>query len=50
MLSELLNVHMEDFLVKKNVVAMIYDIEQGYAQATKKRFMIYYKKICQSVA
>ena len=31
MLSELLNVHMEDLLVKKNSVLVIYDIEQCYA-------------------
>ena len=50
MLSELLNVHMEDLLVKKNAVPMIYDIEQCYAQAAQKRFIAYYKKIYQSVA
>ena len=50
MLSELLNVHMEDLLVKKNAVPMIYDIEQCYAQAMQKRFIAYYKKIYQSVA
>ena len=50
MLSELLNVHMEDLLVKKNAVPVIYDIEQCYAQAAQKRFMAYYKKIYQSVA
>ena len=50
MLSELLNVHMEDLLVKKNVVPVIYDIEQCYTQAAQKRFMAYYKKIYQSVA
>ncbi len=50
MLSELLNVHMEDLLVKKNVVLVIYDIEQCYAQATQKRFIAYYKKIYESVA
>jgi hypothetical protein len=50
MLSELLNVHMEDLLVKKNAVPMIYDIEQRYAQAMQKRFIAYYKKIYQSVA
>ena len=50
MLSELLNVHMEDFLVKKNAVPVIYDIEQRYVQAAQKRFIAYYKKICQSVA
>ena len=50
MLSELLNVHMEDLLVKKNAVSVIYDIEQCYAQATQKRFVAYCKKIYQSVA
>jgi len=50
MLSELLNVHMEDLLVKKNAVPVIYDIEQCYAQVAQKRIMAYYKKIYQSVA
>ena len=50
MLSELLNVHMEDLLVKKNVVPVVYDIEQCYAQAAQERFIAYYKKIYQSVA
>lgn len=50
MLSELLNVHMEDLLVKKNTAPMICDIEQCYAQGAQKRFIAYYKKIYQSVA
>lgn len=50
MLSELLNVHMEDLLVKKNAVPVIYDIERCYIQAAQKRFIAYYKKIYQSVA
>ena len=50
MLSELLNVHMEDFLVKKDVVSVTYDIEQCYSQAAQQRLMAYYKKIYQSVA
>ena len=50
MLSELLNVHMEDLLVKKNAVPVIYDIERYYTQAAQKRFIAYYKKIYQSVA
>lgn len=50
MLSELLNVHMEDLLVKKNAVPMIYDTEQYCIQAAQKRFIAYYKKIYQSVA
>ena len=50
MLSELLNVHMEELLVKKNAVPVMYDIEQCYTQVAQKRFMAYYKKIYQSVA
>ena len=50
MLSELLHVHMEELLVKKNTVPVIYDIEQYYAQTAQKRFISYYKKIYQSVA
>ena len=50
MLSELLNVHMEDLLVKKNVVFVLYDIEQYYDHAAQKRVIAYYKKIYQSVA
>lgn len=50
MLSELLGVHMEDFLVKKNAVPVIYDIEHSCSQTRQKRFMAYYKKIYQSVA
>ena len=50
MLSELLNVHMEEFLVKKKVVPVIFDIEQRYSQAALNRFMMYYKKIYQLVA
>ena len=45
MLSELLGVHMEDFLIKKNEVPVIYDIEQYQSQATQKRIMAYYKQI-----
>ncbi|MGN0418739.1 helix-turn-helix domain-containing protein [Anaerostipes faecalis] len=50
MLSELLGVHMEDFLVKKNAVPVIYDIEQHFSQTAKKRYIAYYKKIYQPVA
>lgn len=50
MLSELLNVHMEDFLVKKNAVPVIYDIEQHYSQVAQQRLIAYYKIIYQSVA
>ena len=50
MLSEMLNIHMEDFLVKKNATLVIYDIEQCYDQTAQKRFIAYYEKIYQSVA
>lgn len=50
MLSELLNVHMEDFLVKKNKAPVLYDIEPYYPQYVHKRLMEYYKKMHQSVA
>ena len=50
MLSELLNVHMEEFLVKKNAVPVVYGIEQSCSQVAQQRLMTYYKKIYQSVA
>ena len=50
MLSELLGVHMEDFLVKKNAVPVIYDIEQYCSPTMQKRIIAYYNKIYQSVA
>ena len=50
MLSELLNVHMEDFLIKKNTKPVIYDIDQYNSQTMTKRMTAYYKKIYQSVA
>ena len=64
MLSQLLGVHMEDFLVakhttkrssgpflvKKNAVPVVYDMELYCSQTIQKRFAAYYKKIYQSVA
>ena len=50
MLSELLDVHMEDLLVKKNVMSFIYDIEQYNMEAGQKRILLYCKNIYQSVA
>ena len=50
MLSELLNVHMEDFLVKKNAIPVIWDIEWYEPQTCEKRVLAYYKKIEASVA
>lgn len=50
MLSELLGVHMEDFLVKKNVVPMTCDVEQYSLYNAQKRLVAYYNKIYQYVA
>ena len=50
MLSELLDVHMEDLLVKKNAMPIIYDIEQYNMQATQRRILLYCKNIYQLVA
>ena len=50
MLSELLGVHMEDFLVKKDSVRILCDIEHDYFPTMQKRFVEYYNKIYQSAA
>lgn len=50
MLSELLGVHMEDFLVKKNAAPVSWDIECYCSRTGEKRFKAYYNKIYQSVA
>ena len=50
MLSELLDVHMEDLLVKKNVMYFTYDIEEYNMKETQRRILLYYKKVYQSVA
>lgn len=50
MLSELLCVHMEDLLVKKNVTPMLVGVDSGNIQSTKKRYITYYKKAYQLVA
>ena len=49
-LSELLDVHMEDLLVKKNAMPFVYDIEQYNAESAQRRIILYCKKIYQSVA
>lgn len=50
MLSELLGVHMEELLVKKNVLPRICEIEQTDSLAGETRIMEYYKKIFGSAA
>lgn len=49
MLSQLLHVHMEDFLVKENAINT-YDIEHQNPQAVQKRLLEYCLKLHQSVA
>ena len=50
MLSELLDVHMEDLLVKKNAMPFTYDIEQYNMRTAQRRILLYCKKMYQSVA
>lgn len=50
MLSELLNVHMEELLVKKNATSIVYDVDIKQLQEAQKRLKIYYNKIYGSVA
>lgn len=48
-LSELLNVHMEDLLVKQNAMLIIYNVEQSNSQTAKKCLVEYYKRLYRSV-
>ena len=50
MLSELLDVHMEDLLVKKNAKPIIYGVEQYNIVAVQRRIIAYCQKMYQSVA
>ena len=50
MLSELLNVHMEELLVKKNTVSVVNSMEQKQFDDAQERFLLYYEKIHQLVA
>ena len=49
-LSKMLNVHMEDFLVKKNEAPVICKIEPYYYITPQKRLVEYYRKIYSSAA
>ena len=49
MLSQLLQIHMEDFLVKKNEI-IAYDIEIQNPQAAQERLLAYCLKLYQQVA
>ena len=49
MLSELLHVHMEDFLVKENAMSVNFDIEIVRAKSSLRRFKVYYEKMFQLV-
>lgn len=48
MLSELLNVHMEDLLVRKDALSTIYNEEHLYFQIFPKHLYNYYKTILLS--
>ena len=50
MLSELLDVHMEDLLVKKNTMPFKYDIEQYNMREAQRRLSLYCKMMYRSVA
>ena len=50
MLSELLNVHMEEFLVKKNERPVLWNAELYCSRSTQRRLVAYYKKIGQKAA
>ena len=50
MLSELLGVHMEDLLVKKNAMFIMYDIEQYDMKKAQDRFLLYCEKMYQLVS
>ena len=50
MLSELLGIHREDLLVKKNAMPFIYDIEQYNTRAAQRKILLYCKKMYQLVA
>lgn len=50
MLSELFDVHMEELLVKKQTMSVLYDMEQCNTQNIQERCATYYKKIYQLAA
>lgn len=43
MLSELLDVHMEELLVKKNSIMSVNDAYKNYSEKTMERYILYYK-------
>ena len=50
MLSELLNIHMEDFIVKKNADIVMWDIEWNNILNMKKRIALHLNKLYKIVA
>lgn len=50
MLSELLNVHMEDLLVKKTTEMIIFEIELLHKRKSVVRYMEYYKQLHKMLA
>ncbi len=50
MLSELLDVHMEDLLVKKQMLFLACGIEKNNPKTSEMRYIKYYRRICQAMA
>lgn len=50
MLSELLNIHMEDFIVKKNADIVVYDIEYNNILNVKKLIRLYLNRLYEIMA
>lgn len=50
MLSQLLGVHMEEFLVKKNAIAVLGKTDRKYSLKAQRRFIEYNKKLNELVA
>lgn len=50
MLSELLNVHMEDFLIRRDVEAETYDIEDECIKYRIKHYLAYLNKLYKLVS
>lgn len=50
MISELLEVHMEELLVRKSECICVYDVERNDVQSIRRRMLVYYKRLSQMVA
>lgn len=50
MLSQLLNMHMEDLLIKKNRGCLVYNIDRNIYRKDDKRLFCYYQKLINMVS